>query len=532
MANHAEVIAKALAGAGCGHAFGMPGGEVLVLLEALRAEGIAFHLVKHENAGGFMAEGSWHATGAPGLLLTTVGPGLANAVNAVANALQEQVPMIVLSGCVDAAEAQRFTHQVIDQRALMAPVTKASLRVERGTAAHVVQKALAIALADPPGPVHIDLPVGIAALEAPEVAISARVEDRGDWAGESLGRAAGMLRDAQRPVIVAGLGAVLHGAGDAIATLSRGGQIPVITTYKAKGIVPESDRLCLGGHGLSPLSDGHILPLLAASDCVVLAGYDPIEMRAGWIAPWAAERAIEIMHGRIEHGMHGSAVRFAGDVGRAVAALHGAAGELRAGWPGGESGAARAALAEAFAARDDWGPHAVFAALQKSLPEGAVVSVDSGAHRILMSQMWQAHAPRQLLQSSCFCTMGVAVPLAAGHAMASDAPVAAVVGDAGFDMTAGELATLRDMGRQMMVVVLADDSLSLIGRKQAAMQLPGHGVDFAPTDIAAVARAYGAQGVEVADGRALAAALEAGWRHPGLSVIACRIDKAGYDGAF
>ena len=533
MASHAEIIARHLAGAGCKHAFGMPGGEVLVLLEALRAEGIAFHLVKHENAGGFMAEGAWHATGAPGILLTTVGPGLANAVNAVANAFQEQVPMIVLSGCIDAGEAAQFTHQVIDQQALMAPITKASIRVAPGAAAQAVGKALSLALSDPMGPVHLDLPVGIAGTGAPDAAV-APVPVRGGWTDTaSLEVAAAMLRRAERPVILAGMGAVQHGAGDAIAALARGRGIPVLTTYKAKGLMDERDPLCLGGHGLSPLSDRHVLPLLQASDCVVLAGYDPIEMRSGWIRPFAAEAAIDLCHARIEHGMHGAALRVVGDVAQMVGALHGALGAAGgAVWPGGEPATARAALKEAFADRGDWGVHAVFATLRAAVPEAAVATVDSGAHRILMSQMWDCTRPGALLQSSAFCTMGVAVPLAAGVAAAVDVPVLAVVGDAGFDMTAGELATLRDLGRQITIVVLADDSLALIGRKQAAMQLPGHGVDFAPTDVAAVARAYGGRGVEVASRAALETALEASFSHDGLTVISCRVDKSGYDGAF
>ncbi|MDQ2090226.1 thiamine pyrophosphate-binding protein [Marimonas arenosa] len=533
MASHAEIIAGHLAKAGCRHAFGMPGGEVLVLLEALRAAGIAFHLVKHENAGGFMAEGSWHATGAPGLLLTTVGPGLANAVNSVANAFQEQVPLIVLSGCIDPGEAAQFTHQVIDQQALMAPVTKASIRVAPGTAAQAVQKALSIATSDPMGPVHLDLPVGIAGAEAPDLAL-ALAPVRAGWAdAASLERAADMLQGAEQPVILAGMGAVQHCAGAAIARLARDNGIPVLTTYKAKGVIDEADPLCLGGHGLSPLSDGHVLPLLAASDCVILAGYDPIEMRAGWIRPFAAEAAIDLCHARIEHGMHGAAIRVVGDVAQMIEALHGALDvPLQEVWPGGEPATARAALKAVFADRGDWGVHAVFATLQQGLPEGAVVTVDSGAHRILMSQMWQCAQPGALLQSTAFCTMGVAVPLAAGVAAASDAPVVAVVGDAGFDMTAGELATLRDLGRQLTVVVLADDSLALIEKKQSAMQLPGHGVDFAPTDIAAVARAYGGIGIDVANREAFAAALADSWKNERFSIISCKVDKKDYVGAF
>jgi hypothetical protein len=108
MATTAEIIARRLYEAGCRHAFGIPGGEVLTMMEALRDAGIAFNLAKHENAAGFMAEGTYHATGAPGILLATVGPGVANAVNVVANAFQDRVPLIVLTGCID--EAQAFSY--------------------------------------------------------------------------------------------------------------------------------------------------------------------------------------------------------------------------------------------------------------------------------------------------------------------------------------------------------------------------------------------------------------------------------------
>lgn len=535
---NAGLIARHLAGAGCRHVFGMPGGEVLVLLDALRDAGIAFTLCKHENAAGYMAEGSWHATGAPGLLLTTIGPGLANAMNAVANAFQEQVPLIVLSGCIDASEAEQFTHQVMDQSALMAPVTKAQYRVAPGTAALVAQKALAVALADPPGPVHIDLPVGLAAQAAPDTAISAQVTARAGWpVGADLDAAANRLCRARNPIILAGLGAMLHGAGAAITALAHARDIPVITTYKAKGVMDERDPLCLGGHGLSPLSDKQILPLLRASDCIVLAGYDPIEMRAGWIQPWASEAAIELSHANIEHGMHGSAIRVVGDISALVAqlrvALPGDFANADGVWADGQPDAARAALKSAFCGPGHWGPHAVFASLRAHLPTDGVVTVDSGAHRILLAQMWQCARPRTLLQSCAFCTMGVAVPLAIGHVIARpDTPVTAVVGDAGFDMSPGDLATLRDAGLPMAIIVLVDDALALIEKKQSLMQLPSAGVIFGPTDIPAVARAYGGHGASVCDVDSLKRELQDVWHRDTFTVIAARIDKQEYATAF
>ncbi len=533
--NAAQAIARGLAGAGCRHVFGMPGGEVLILLDALAEAGLEFTLCKHENAAGFMAEGSWHATGAPGVLLTTIGPGLANGVNSIANAFQEQVPLIVLSGCIADANAEQFTHQVIDQSALLAPITKARFRVAPGTASLVIEKALSIALADPPGPVHIDLPDTLAKTEAPTLASPARVRSRGQWGDESDRRdAIDRLKASRRPIILAGIGALLHDAGDALRTVCETHSIPLVTTYKAKGILPEDHPLCLGGHGLSPLSDKTILPLLAQSDCVILVGYDPIEMRSGWIRPWKAGVAIELTHTPTEHGMHGSAIRFVGDVAQAVGALFaGLDGPLADPWPDGEIDAARRQLAKAFSPPDAWGPQALFLALQDALPEGAVTTVDSGAHRILLSQMWHAPAPRRLLQSTAFCTMGVAIPLAIGYKRAApETPVIAVVGDAGFDMTTGELATLRDLQLPVVILVLVDNSLALIEKKQAAMQLEKHGVSFEGTDFVAVATAYGGHGALVTSAEALQNELEQAWHRPVFTVLACPIEKDAYNGAF
>ena len=121
----ADVVAKRLYEAGCRWAFGMPGGEVLTLLDALEKAGIKFVLTKHENAAGFMAEGTYHRTGAPGILLATVGPGALNGINVVENAREDRVPLMVLTGCVDPETAEVYTHQVLDQREVFKGVTKA-----------------------------------------------------------------------------------------------------------------------------------------------------------------------------------------------------------------------------------------------------------------------------------------------------------------------------------------------------------------------------------------------------------------------
>jgi len=167
----ADILAQRLYAAGCRHAFGMPGGEVLTLIDALEKAGITFHLARHENAAGFMAEGVHHIDKAPAILVATVGPGAMNGVNVIANAEQDRVPLIVLTGCVDAHEAERYTHQVLDHRKVFEPITKATFTLDAKAAGVMVEKAVGIATEGRSGPVHIDVPISVADAPAQPIAM-------------------------------------------------------------------------------------------------------------------------------------------------------------------------------------------------------------------------------------------------------------------------------------------------------------------------------------------------------------------------
>ena len=230
----ADALAQRLYAAGCRVAFGMPGGEVLTIIDALEAAGIQFVLAKHENAAAFMAEGAWHRTGTPGILVATVGPGALNGVNAVANAHQDRVPLIVIAGAVDADEAQSYTHQVLDQTAVFTPITKASFTFNAGAAHIIADKAVSIALEGRPGPVHIDLPIAVAVAQVPATAPFARAPSAPVIpAPNILEQAADWSSAANRPVIISGLEAVNE---DIITTLTEMAErfaIPVAKSYKA-----------------------------------------------------------------------------------------------------------------------------------------------------------------------------------------------------------------------------------------------------------------------------------------------------------
>lgn len=536
MATAAQLIARRLKEAGCTRVYGIPGGEVLVLMEALRVEGIEFVLTKHENNAGFMAEGAWQASGEPPVLLTTVGPGMANAVNVVANAKLDRVPLIFITGSIDPWERQTYTHQVIDHSALVRPVVKASFEVVPGAADVIMDKAVSIAFDAPPGPVHVDLPVVAGSALEPDASPVRRPRPVPTQPAnsEDMVSARHLLSGAERPLMIVGVEALEYkDAPDMLTALAMDFAIPVITTYKAKGVFPEDDALSLGAAGLSPLADSHLLPLIDRSDLIVLVGYDPVEMRHAWTDPWDASEkpVIEFTGAPNTHYVHMANVSFIGDIGASLRTFAIKLTPNPDSWADGEPAKARQDLGTAFRADEEWGPAAVADEVRKALPDEGIATVDSGAHRILLSQVWRCRRPKTLLQSTGLATMGCALPLAIGAKQAApERPVVAFTGDAGLEMVMGELATLRDLKLPIVIVVFVDESLALIEKKQREAELANLGVDFGSTDFTAVAKAMGGNGVTVNNRADLANAVSDGLAADSFTIVSAAIGRQAYDG--
>lgn len=532
----AELVARKLKSAGCDIAFGIPGGEVLALVDGFKSQEIEFILVKHENAGGFMAEGAFHATGKPGILLATLGPGVANAMNVVANAMQDRVPLLFLTGRVDPEIAETYTHQIFDHQQMVRPVVKGSFTLAEGAIGATMDMALKLAREGQPGPVHIDVPIGVAegntsesyrpapALAAPVVSV-----------GADFLAARDALSGSERPLIIAGLDAVNDDLGPSITRFCREYGIPIITTYKAKGLLDERDPLSLGGAGLSPKADQFLHPLVRSADCILLVGYDPIEMRIGWKDLWNAEAqtVIDITPVTRIHGMHDVTLSLVGSVGPIFDNLVDAMPK-KPHWPDADWQKTRDDLKEAFRAPSSgFGPAQVIEALAEAIPPEAAATTDSGAHRILFSQKRELSKPHRIFQSTALCTMGGGLPLAMGYKLREpDVPVFVFIGDGCLEMAIGELATLRDLKLPIPIIVMSDASLSLIELKQRGGQRGNLGVDFGSTDLPAVARAYGGYGVWIDDTETLKREAKASFERDTFSVLACRIGRRAYDGLF
>ena len=228
--------------------------------------------------------------------------------------------------------------------------------------------------------------------------------------------------------------------------------------------------------------------------------------------------------------MHQATLNIIGNTPATLEALN-AAATPRTVWTKGEVAATKAALATSFPKDDIWGPAAVIDVCREVLPRDTLTTADSGAHRILLSQMWECYEPRGMMQSSALCTMGCAVPLAMGAQFIE--PTRTVVsfsGDAGFLMVAGELATAKELNLNTIFVVFVDASLALIELKQRQRQLTNTGVEFAEHDFAAIGRAFGGLGHTVRTRDELQVALKAAQQAQSFTVIAAVIEKGAYDG--
>jgi len=545
----ATAIVSALARAGTRVMFGVPGGGPnLDVVGAVTAAGLRFVLTHSETAAAIMAATSADLTGAPGAVLVTRGPGLASAVNGIAHAALDRLPVVIIADTVSAAEAGRVSHQRLDQGALGRSVAKAVLTVGGDQAGQVAARLARLARAAPPGPVIALMDDGAPA----EPAGAADDAHRDGTEPGDLEPMAAALRQARRPALLLGAHASPHTAAIRAAVVGRG--IPALHTYRARGIVPDSAAEAAG------LLTGGTMewPLLAQADLIIGLGVDEAEMiPAAWdyaaptvlVSDWPA-------------GHTGATGYFTGAT--TLTAPFPAAIDLLARWtppPGagwapaaGRAARADAAhrLAEAATATPAGGippgsstpgaatpdapaagvlaPQQVAAAIRAHTPADTIATVDAGAHMLAVMPLWEVDEPGRLLISSGLATMGFALPAAIAAALcAPRQPVVAFTGDGGLGMTLAEIETAVRLRLPIVVIVFNDATLSLIKIKQRpAGQGGAEAVDYGPVSFAGVATAMGAAAAAAGTEAELVAALDAALRRDGPTVIDAAVDPACY----
>lgn len=499
--NHLDTagyIANFLKVQGIQRVFGLPGGDNLRVIEALRQVSIDYILVHHEAAAAFMADADGQFNGRPGVCVATLGPGAVNLLDGVANSYRERAPVLAITADLDEAEHPRQTHQEIDINALYRPATKLTLPLTADTAPELLPLAWRLAMTPPWGPVHLTLSPAEAVSrvhrEASQPVSASTFEPQlryNETTGSlpDLSEAAQRIEQAERIFIAAGIGVEQAGAQAELQVLAETWGAPVTVTPKAKGHFPEDHRLFAGTYGAygdEPLRDA-----LDEADLILAVGLDGID----FIKPWTFQvPVISLAQAGADDPTFSPKLAHDGDLRRMLRHLR----LVRQGDDASWAAAIRNDIAARIAPQDlspdgTVAPQTVFRALRQALPADGMVTVDVGAHKLLILQTWVTTQPKTYFVSNGLSAMGYALPAAMALKLARpDVSVAAVTGDGGLLMYAGELETLARLGTPVVVVVLADASLALIHMKQAATgQEPGYGVDFGEVDYRALAGAFG-----------------------------------------
>ncbi len=533
--NTSQVIIQYLAAAGIRHIFGYPGDPSVEFLEAARREGMNFVLGSREGTAGLMAEAYGQLTGRPGVCLSTLGPGSTNLVNAVANAYLDRVPMLAISGQIERKREPYFTHQVIDHNRLFSPISKWTAAVQPNTVGTIMRKALRIATAERPGPVHLTTAADVVGAEATddEIALppmrSARtpqIFSTGAAQVDPVKR----LKSARRPVILAGISAVWSGATESLVRLAETIGAPVVVAPMAKGVMPEDHPFYAGT--LDMACNGFVWDFLKGADLLLAVGFDAVEL----IKPWPLEMpTIHIDTVPNTDQIYQADMEIVGDIAAILDAIAAASGSLER-WREAEVAAHRKKLRELYyegRVQGHLNPTDVVDVLRTRMPRDTVISTDVGSHKLLVGQGWTTYSPRTLLMTNGLSSMGFSLPAAiAAKLVHPDRQVVCFIGDGGLAMVQGELRVAASLKIDPIVVVFCDNSLNRIELKQTARHYPSWGTVIEPTDIAMLARSMGCDGVDVDSVRALDGVLTGPRAKDRPLVVGARIDPGQYAAQF
>jgi len=245
--NNADLIIATLKANGVTRGFGIPSGNVLPLMEAMRQGGVEFVLTAHEGSAGFAADVTGRMTGAPGLCIATLGPGATNLATGVGGAFLDRSPMIAITCNLNTDQLGRRIQMWIDHHALFKPITKATLKLKPGCVAETVTQATALALSEPKGPVHLDLPEDVALAATNEgFAPPAQPGKLAAAPDAALARAAELIAAAKRPIAILGATTMRVADPQMLRNVIERHNLPFATTTMAKGMIDEDHPLSLG----------------------------------------------------------------------------------------------------------------------------------------------------------------------------------------------------------------------------------------------------------------------------------------------
>jgi acetolactate synthase-1/2/3 large subunit len=528
MAKGSDLLVAALKNEGVERIFGVPGEENLDVVESLRRSNIELVVMRHEQAAAFMAATYGRLTGKPGVCLSTLGPGALNFSTGAAYAFLGAMPMILITGQKGILSSKQARFQIVDVVSSMTPLTKAARQiVSTTTIPTIVREAFRIAQQERPGPVHLELPEDIAREDGPDVPLVTLHPINIPVAhSAALDRAATMIVEATRPLIMIGAAASRPRLAEALSDFVRRAGIPFFNTQMGKGAVAGGSKLYMGTAALSERDYVHLA--IDQADLIISVGHDTVE-KPPFIMGRAGPKVIHIGYvpATVEEVFFPHA-EVIGDVGPSLGLLadrlEGRLKNASALLPLRDKILAH--LAErATESRFPLTPQRIVHDVREVIPEDGIVCLDNGMYKIWFARNYRTRVANTLLLDNALATMGAGLPSAMMASMLyPQRRVLAVCGDGGFMMNSQEMETGVRLRLNLVVLIIQDNAYGMIRWKQGMDNFADWGLTFGNPDFVKYAESYGARGarVETADG--LVPALESAFKAGGVHLVAVPVD--------
>ena len=524
-----ELFVRCLENEGVENIFGIPGEENIDVMDVLLDSTVRFITTRHEQGAAFMADVYGRLTGRAGVCLATLGPGATNLVTPVADANMDRAPVVAIAGQAATTRMHKESHQYLDLVSLFRPITKYSVQIrEPEVIPEIVRKAFKVAEAEKPGVSFIAFPENIAASDVQDkqpLLVQQALPPAPP--AEKVRQAASIISEATFPIIMVGNGAIRSGAAAQVVQFAETLNIPVASTFMAKGVIPSTHPLSLGAVGLQ--ARDFVMCGFDRADVIICIGYDMIEYHPHL---WHKDKDRKIIHIDAspaevdEHYIVAAGV--IGDIGTAlpeISALASRQEQFAAG------GLRQVILDELAECAEDPGfpmkPQRIIWDLRKTLSDRDIVISDVGAHKMWMARMYQAQQPNTCIISNGFASMGIGVPGAIAAKIAFPDRVAlTVTGDAGFLMNSQEIETALRIGTPIVILVWTDSEYGLIKWHQLRHFGRASNITFRNPDFVKYAESFGAKGYRVEAASELAPILSQAIADDTVVVIDCPVDYA------